>query len=154
MHNLVLTLALLANESAYDREIAAALEDVRSVYEVPAALVKAVIRQESGFDPNARSHAGALGLMQVMPYNAAVVGMSESDLLDPAKNILAGVRILAELLRHYQGELVDALVAYNAGPRRPFAPIPKNGETPKYVERVVSFFRKYSAEASRAEMDQ
>jgi len=83
--------------------------------------------------------------MQVMPFNAPRVGLAERDLLDPAKNILAGVRLLAVLLEHYKGDLISALVAYNARPRKLFAPLPRNGETPAYVARVLGFFAQYSA---------
>jgi len=56
---------------------------------------------------------------------------------DPGPNILAGVRLLAVLLRHYRGDLMDVLVAYNAGPGRTTGGIPANGETPTYVARVL-----------------
>src|SRR5215208_4412814 len=111
----VVTLVLLAAGSApapsalYDREIAVAIEDVRDVHPVPAALVKAVITQESSWNPRAVSRAGALGLMQLLPATAAKVGVSPKELLDPAKNILGGVRLLAVLLRHYNGDVISTL---------------------------------------------
>lgn len=126
--------------STYDREIAAAVRDVAEVWVVPPALVKAVIRRESAFNPKAKSKVGAIGLMQVMPFNAARVGLTENELWEPAKNILAGVRLLAVLLKHYRGDVISALVAYNARPRRLFAPVPKNGETPEYVAAVLRFY--------------
>lgn len=146
----VLTLALLVASSAqardtlYDREIAAAIEDVQEVHRVPAALVKAVITQESSWNPRAASRAGALGLMQLLPATAAKVGVSREELFDPAKNILAGVRVLAVLLRHYRGDVISALTAYNARPRRLFAPIPQNGETPGYVKAVLAYYARYA----------
>jgi soluble lytic murein transglycosylase-like protein len=146
----VLTLALLVASSApardtlYDHEIAAAIEDVQEVHHVPAALVKAVITQESSWNPRAVSRAGALGLMQLLPATAAKVGVSREELFDPAKNILAGVRLLAVLLRHYRGDVISALTAYNARPRQPFAPIPQNGETPGYVKAVLEYYARYS----------
>ncbi len=146
----VVTLVLLAAGSApapsalYDREIAVAIEDVRDVHSVPAALVKAVITQESSWDPRAVSRAGALGLMQLLPATAAKVGVSREELFDPAKNILAGVRLLAVLLRHYRGDVISALTAYNARPRELFAPIPQNGETPGYVRAVLAYYARYA----------
>ena len=146
----VLTLALVVASSPpppdmrYDREIAAAIEDVRDVHHVPAALVKAVITQESSWNPRAVSRAGALGLMQLLPATAAKVGVSREELFDPAKNILAGVRLLAVLLRHYRGDVISALTAYNARPRQLFAPIPHNGETPGYVKAVLAYYSRYS----------
>lgn len=146
----VLTLALVVASSPpppdmrYDREIAAAIEDVHDVHHVPAALVKAVIMQESSWNPRAVSRAGALGLMQLLPATAAKVGVSREELFDPAKNILAGVRMLAVLLRHYRGDVISALTAYNARPRELFAPIPQNGETPGYVRAVLAYYARYA----------
>lgn len=127
--------------STYDGHIGAAVRDVADVWTVPPALVKAVIRRESAFNPRARSKAGAIGLMQVMPFNAAKVGLTEEELWVPAKNILAGVRLLAVLLKHYSGDLISALAGYNARPRALFAPLPQNGETPAYVKAVLRFYR-------------
>lgn len=146
----VLTLALVVASSPpppdmrHDREIAAAIEDVRDVHHVPAALVKAVITQESSWNPRAVSRAGALGLMQLLPATAAKVGVPREELFDPAKNILAGVRLLAVLLRHYRGDVISALTAYNARPRELFAPIPQNGETPGYVSAVLAYYARYA----------
>lgn len=136
--------------STYDAAIAHAVREVEGVWNIPPSLVRAIIRRESAFDPRARSPAGAIGLMQVMPFNAARVGLTEAELWDPAKNILAGVRLLAVLLKHYRGDLVSALVAYNARPRSLRAPIPQNGETPAYVEAVLRFYE----EAKRVESAQ
>lgn len=146
----VLTLALVVASSPpppdmrYDREIAAAIEDVHDVHHVPAALVKAVITRESSWNPRAVSRAGALGLMQLLPATAAKVGVSREELFDPARNILAGVRLLAVLLRHYRGDVISALTAYNARPRELFAPIPQNGETPGYVRAVLTYYARYA----------
>jgi len=129
--------------STYAIEIAAAVLDVESIHYVPPALVKAIIRCESNFNPRAYSRVGAIGLMQVMPFNARRVGLTAGDLSDPAKKILAGTRFLAILLRYYQGDLISALVAYNARPRELFAPIPRNGETPRYVAAVLQAFLEY-----------
>lgn len=128
---------------SFEAEIAAAVTDVEHVHPVPIALIKAVIQQESGFNPKAISRAGAMGLMQVMPYTAARVGLTEADLWEPATNILAGTRLLAVLLRYYRGDLISALVAYNARPRKLFAPIPRNGETPRYVAAVLKYYQTY-----------
>ena len=101
-----------------------------SVHPVPTALVKAIIRCESDFNPRAFSRAGAIRLMQVMPLSARRVGIAPDELWKPAQNILAGARLPAILLRYCDG--VSALVAYNARPRKVFAPLPRNGETPRY----------------------
>jgi soluble lytic murein transglycosylase-like protein len=136
-------------EHQYDDAIRAAVADVRSVYPVPAELVRAVIKQESAFDAKAVSRCGAVGLMQLMPFNATKLGLSdEKQLWTPALNILAGVRLLAALLRHYDGDVIAALVAYNSGPKRKLSPVPSNGETPDYVVRILRAWREYESAAS------
>ena len=135
-------------ESAYDGEISTAVADVEGIHYVPRSLVKAIIRVESDFNRRALSRKGAVGLMQVMPYTAPRVGLTEADLWHPAKNILAGTRLLAVLLRYYHCDLVSALVAYNSRPPKIFAPIAQNGETPGYVAAVLRFFEEYSTQSS------
>jgi len=130
----------------YDDAIAAAITKAKHIHSVPPALVRAVIRQESSFRPRAVSRAGARGLMQVMPSNARPLGVTPDELWEPDKNVLAGVRLLAVLLKHYQGDLISALVGYNARPRRLFAPVPRNGETPTYVWNVLAFYEQYRCE--------
>mgnify|MGYP001574005773 CR=1 FL=1 len=84
---------------------------------VPADLIRAVIRVESDFNPNAKSPEGALGLMQVLPATAKRYGI-EGDLFDPEQNIEAGTRYLADLLKGYGGDTELALAAYNIGEDR------------------------------------
>ncbi len=136
---LTLTLALIL-AGTYDSEIASAVEDTREIYPVPPSLVRAVIKQESAWNPKALSQVGAVGLMQVMPFNAEKLGIPITRLQEPRLNILAGVRLLAVLLAHYSGDVISALVAYNSGPKRKGAPIPQNGETPGYVLNILRFW--------------
>jgi soluble lytic murein transglycosylase-like protein len=133
--------ALGPGSDVFDADIRAATASVAGIWLVPPSFVKAVIHRESGFNPRARSTVGAIGLMQVMPANARRLGFRAADLWRPATNILAGTRLLAVLLRHYRGDVISALVAYNAGPRQPFAPLPQNGETPDYVRGVIASWR-------------
>jgi soluble lytic murein transglycosylase-like protein len=98
------------------------------IYPVPKALVVTVLSVESGFRPRAVSRVGAKALMQLMPYTARRVGIAERELFNPRRNVLGGVRLLAVLVRHYEGDVISALAAYDARPRRLFAPIPRNGE--------------------------
>lgn len=140
----------LAAPPAFLEEIDAAVADARSVYPVPPALVRAVIQQESAGNPKALSPVGAIGLMQVMPFNATKLGLqSEKDLWVPRLNILAGVRLLAALLQHYRGDIVSALVAYNSGPKSPTR-VPSNGETPAYVVNILALFKRFQAQQSDA----
>ncbi len=127
----------------YALEIDAAVADSSRVWTVPPSLVKAIIHRESAFNPTALSRAGAVGLMQVLPQNAERLGVRPEDLWVPRLNILAGTRLLAVLLQHYEGDVVSALVAYNARPRRMFAPLPETGETALYVRRVLEDWRRF-----------
>lgn len=131
----------------YEAEVDAALAETAGIYPVPKALVIAVISVESDFRPRAVSPAGAKGLMQLMPNTACRVGIKESDLFDPGMSIRGGVRLLAVLLRHYEGDVVSTLVAYNAFPRRRLAAIPLNGETPAYIWKVLGALRRIAVDA-------
>lgn len=127
----------------YEPLVDKALAATADVYPVPKALVFAVMRQESRFDPYAVSTVGARGLMQLMWYNAKKVGIDPDYLFDPATNILAGTRLLAGLLAYYKGDIISALVAYNSRPREAFTPIPQNGETPEYCVKVLEFYNDF-----------
>ncbi|MCL4402723.1 MAG: lytic transglycosylase domain-containing protein [Acidobacteria bacterium] len=101
-------------------------------------LIRAVIRQESGFRPCAVSSKGAMGLMQLMP--ATVQQYSVREPFDAKENIAAGAKLLKELLARYKGDLRTALAAYNAGPSNlpPAGGVPDNDETRKYVEAILA----------------
>ena len=113
---------------------------------VSAALVKAVIAAESGFDSQAESSKGARGLMQLMPATANQLGVD--DAWDPWQNIDGGTRYLCELIDRFPGELELALAAYNAGPEavRQYQGIPPYKETRGYVKRVLAYYKKFHAD--------
>ncbi|TLS50363.1 lytic transglycosylase domain-containing protein [Paenibacillus antri] len=92
------------------------IQEASAKYGVDPALVRAVVRVESGFDPTAESHAGAKGLMQLMDATARSLGVSDS--FDPVQNVNGGTRFLSYLLTKYNGNEGVALAAYNAGPGR------------------------------------
>jgi soluble lytic murein transglycosylase-like protein len=104
---------------------------------VDATLVKAVIQVESGFAPRARSSAGAVGLMQVMPQTAKQYGVTGRRLYDPRANIEAGIKHLKSLMDHLPLHL--ALAAYNAGEGavQRFQGVPPYPETQKYVSTIL-----------------
>jgi hypothetical protein len=108
------------------------------------ALLYGLIEQESGFDPGARSGAGAEGLTQLMPGTAASLGVAEP--LNPAEAIEGGARFLAEQMRQFGGNAADALAAYNAGPGavQQYGGVPPYAETQQYVGKVLGYAAAYN----------
>jgi soluble lytic murein transglycosylase-like protein len=104
------------------------------------ALVKAVISTESGWNPNAVSRKGAVGLMQLIPETAQRYGVNNS--FDPAQNIEGGTRYLKSLLVRYNGDLTKSLAAYNAGERTVDlnGGVPAIPETQRYVRKVTNAY--------------
>ncbi|EKP11821.1 MULTISPECIES: lytic transglycosylase domain-containing protein [Leptospira] len=107
------------------------------------SLVQSVIKAESGFKTDAISPKGAIGLMQLMPSTANLLGVDDPS--DPAENVAGGTKFLSDLLNKYRN-LDHALAAYNAGPKAVdhYGGIPPYKETKKYVEKVKKFYRDFS----------
>jgi soluble lytic murein transglycosylase-like protein len=105
-------------------------------------LVMSLIRAESAFNAKAVSHKGALGLMQLMPKTASWLGVE--DPMDPVANLEGGTRYLRDLLARYDNDLVIALAAYNAGPRRveQYRGVPPYPETRIYIAKIIGEFNR------------
>lgn len=126
----------------FDAHVKAAAEK----YNLPEALLLAVMHVESNFNPAAVSEKGATGLMQLMPGTAR--DMYVGDLTDAEQNIDGGARYLRYLANQYSGDMVKTLAAYNAGPeavRRAGGGIPNIPETQEYVRKVVALYHAYKA---------
>lgn len=124
------------------RQLVMLVDSVASEYGIDPHLILDVIDQESGGAVNARSRAGALGLMQLMPSTAAMLGVANS--LNPRQNVQGGVRYLSSLLREFHGNLALALAAYNAGPNavKAYGGIPPYPQTLHYVAAIMAHYRR------------
>lgn len=127
------------NLDAYAGEVKAAAAE----FGVDEAVVRAIIHAESAFRPNAVSHAGAQGLMQLIPATATRFGVA--DVFDPTQNIRGGVQYLAWLLKRYDGDLTLAAAGYNAGEGAVdrHGGVPPYAETQRYVQRVGQLAERY-----------
>lgn len=129
---------------------AAEIDAAAARHGVDPALLRGLVRQESNFDPSARSPAGASGLTQLMPATARSLGVTNA--LDPAQALDGGARYLRQQLDAFGGDVAKALAAYNAGPGavQRFGGIPPYPETQTYVQRVMAYADEYRTAAPAA----
>ncbi len=139
-------------EEEFDRYIGgyeAVIQKMAARYGVESSLIKAVIKAESNFDPNAVSRKGAIGLMQLMPATAGDLNVSNP--YNPRENIEGGTRYLRYLTKLFDNDLKLIVAAYNAGENaviRYGRSIPPYKETRDYVKRVTNYLASYRREAS------
>ncbi|UOY93372.1 lytic transglycosylase domain-containing protein [Ectobacillus sp. JY-23] len=114
------------------------IKEMGQKYGVPVKLIQKMIETESHFRPNTVSHAGARGLMQLMPVNIREHGVT--DPYDPRQNIEAGVKEISGYLKQYKGDLILSLAAYNAGPGnvRKYGGVPPFRETENYIKKILN----------------
>ena len=125
-------------QNNYSGDYSPLIKAAAKKYNINENIITAVMKAESGFDLTAVSRAGAMGLMQLMPETAKILGVHNA--FDPRENIEGGVRYLKDMLTEFGGNLELALAAYNAGPNavKKHGGIPPYEETQNYVRKVMS----------------
>lgn len=129
--------------SYYSDDFNDIIEKAASAHDISSSLIKAMIKVESNFNPNAVSPKGAKGLMQIMP--GTMKDLNIDNPFNPYENVMGGTRYIRELLLRFNNELTLALAAYNAGPSavEKYKNIPPYEETIGYVQKVLHFHRMY-----------
>ena len=123
------------------------IQEAAQKYGVDPNLVKSVIKQESGFNPNAKSGVGSWGLMQLMPGTARELGVKNA--FDPRQNIMGGTKYLSQQLKTFGGDVKKALAAYNAGAGnvKKYGGVPPFKETQNYVKNITADYSNRTAQS-------
>ncbi len=163
---IALVMILLSNGMSYDgreKQYDEIINRAACENGLDPALIKAVIKAESDFNNMCFSPKGACGLMQVMPDTARIVSRrlnsqessyEISDIMSPEKNILIGSRYLKDMIYLFNGNIVKALAAYNAGPSvvKKYNGIPPYKETRDYIHKVITHKNRYSGGSSKSKI--
>ncbi len=122
-----------------NEEIDTIIQKASDRFGVNVDLIRSVVKTESNFDADVVSHAGAQGLMQLMPQTAQGLGVENP--FDPEQNVMGGTKYLKQMLDRYDGDSKLALAAYNAGPGNvdKYGGVPPFQETQHYVKKVLNF---------------
>lgn len=131
-----------SSQKGLNKEYDYYIEKAAVLYDVPFPLIKAMIKFESDYNPEAVSQAGAKGLMQLMPENIKAYGVN--DPFDPHNNIMVGTKYFKMLCDRFNGDFELALAAYNAGPTcvEKYDRIPPYEETKEYVQKVMDYYHR------------
>lgn len=141
---------LALRPASYKTPFDETIQEVAQRHRIDPLLLHAVIKQESGYRRSVRSHAGAIGLMQIMPATGQSLGVPTSHLELPESNVEAGARLLRRLYTKYAGDFRLVLAAYNAGEgavEKYGNQIPPYAETRNYVKSVLAHYDKLVAGA-------
>ncbi len=128
-----------------DGKLTTTLDDIfrraSEKYNISYDFLTAVAKAESDFNPNCVSSAGAKGIMQVMPYEAKELGIT--DVFDPEQNIMGAAKLLAAHLKKFDGDMTLAAAAYNAGSGRvkQYGGVPPFKETQNYVKKIAAYMK-------------
>ena len=135
------TETLRRNEESAPNSTEGMIEAAARRFGVDSELIKAIATAESNMNQNARSHVGAIGVMQLMPETAESLGVNPYD---EKQNIEGGTRYVRQMLDKFNGNLQNAIAAYNAGPGavQKYGGVPPYNETQNYVGRVLDFYVK------------
>lgn len=130
---------VMATYEAHEPTIPEMIEEVAGIYNICPELIEAVIEVESGFDANAVSPCGAVGLMQIVPkwHRSRMEALGVDDLKDPYSNILVGTDILADLFEEYGDDVYLVLMCYNEGKYGTAVQRAEAGEFSHYARKIV-----------------